>query len=70
MATIFGSGYTSISFLTGQCDNQIQMAVGALKTMQNGILKRASLDFQWFLYDLRGQRQIVHSGLAEPKFRE
>ena len=50
MATIFGSGYTSISGLTTQSDCQIHidMAVGALKTMQNGILKCAILDFLWF----------------------
>ena len=48
MATIFGSGYTSISGLTSQCDNQIHMTVGAFKTMQNGIVKRANLDFRWF----------------------
>ena len=48
MATIFGSGYTSISVLTSQCDSQIHMAVGAFTTMQNGILKRAILDFRRF----------------------
>ena len=47
-ATIFGSGYTSISGLTSQCDNQIHMAVGAFKTMHNGILRRAIPDFRWF----------------------
>ena len=48
MATIFGSGYTSISGLINQSDYQIHMALGAFKTMQNGILKRAILDYRWF----------------------
>ena len=48
MATIFGCGYTAISGLTSQCDNQMHMALGAFKAMKNGILKHAILGFRWF----------------------
>ena len=44
MATILGSGYTSISGLTTQSDYQLHMAVGTFKTMQHGLLKNEILE--------------------------
>ena len=45
------------SGLTTQSDYQIHMAVGTFKTMQNGILKRAILDFRRF-YALKATRPV------------
>ena len=47
MATIFGSVHFNFG-LTNQSDYQIHMASWNFKTIQNGILKRAILDFRRF----------------------
>ena len=49
MATIVGSGYTSIPALTSQSDSQIHMAFWNLQNHVKWCLKRAILDFRWFL---------------------